>query len=95
MANKIFFRLAKGWEAGKTVALYGQKQKLIHVTEREKYAVSYPGPPSSVRELHFLPLSQAQLAEKHALRSFDSLMRKQVALWAAYSYFEKGCRKKA
>jgi len=53
--------LHKTWcgEGGKAAVLSGKQRKLNHVT-----SYSNPGPPFSVREFNFLPLSQAQLARK-------------------------------
>ena len=68
LENKV---LDKGWKGGKTVALSGKKRK---TESRDRgwnwHPNSYPGPPFSVRELRFLPLSQAQLAGKRTILWF-------------------------
>ena len=70
------FQKTKGWEGRKTVALYGKKQKLNHVTRMKADTISDPGLPFSVRELNFLPLSQAQPAGKtsasHFIKAIDN-----------------------
>ena len=64
--------LAMGWEGGKLLHRLARKEKLTHVTERETNVLTHTQVPHScsVRELHFLPLLQAQPAGKTFLYFF-------------------------
>lgn len=64
--------LAKGWEGWKTFALSGKKRKIELLHQGQNWHPdSYPDPPFSVGELHFLPLLQSQPVGK--LLTYSSL----------------------